>query len=415
MKFFASVCSFCLVGCAGLIDGLDSKDVSHQQARAISNVSQRSKIANADLSSHNSRFMHKPRSHGHHKRSPEQLEKELDDMARRVRSLSNQKLAKQLSSQLDEARASLCVQPGFRKHERVLCENFMRQACTHAFLQGKAGRRLPTPYCQLFYQHKKPESVQILEKAYERTVETIENILSSVGEAISGAFGGAKQEENVTSQSESVVVPGCRDEEWKSKSGRDCADYATDDLCTSRGTPGDGWLDEWGDFKEEENNGMTAADACCICGGGLRETGPAPAPAPASGPSPAFAAAAPSSGISIPAGLAPAPAPQEPHGPFFELGKGPRPLLEHGVSGRLVEHEDGRTMVSDWGREFGPKSEQTDFKIICAKHPGNEWCRLHGHYEQEQPQGRSDSRRMAGFSATFLVASLAGFWSAGLD
>merc|ERR1740117_136938 len=86
--------------------------------------------------------------------------------------------------------------------------------------------------------------------------------------------------------------------------------------------------------------------------------GAAPAPAAASSPGPA---------------LAPAPA-----GPALFGGKVGRPLPDQGFDGELVEHKDFDTQVEDWQTEFGPNAGHRNFREICADHPNNEWCRIHG-------------------------------------
>lgn len=135
--------------------------------------------------------------------------------------------------------------------------------------------------------------------------------------------------------------------------------------------------------------------------------GPSPGPAPApAGKAPAAAApsgAAPS-GASAPApspmsGPAPGPVP----GPFtpglsgnypwvpvaddekyYYKADGKDPSRLHmteslklptqGYWGKLVEHEDGKTSISDWGKEFGPQSAN-GYCNICRAHPDNAWCR----------------------------------------
>jgi len=369
---------------AGLADGLDSKV---------------------------DRFMHKPKPHAHHKKSPEQMEKEVEDMARRVRSLAHGKVGKQLSKEVDTVRASLCSQQGFKRHERVPCENFMRQAC-HSFLLREAkggegtrsGKSVPAHYCQQFFQVKQPptlgEVVEDVGKAYDHAVDSADDALNEVNSALTGDSKSDPEAEKVKQKPErSTSDSDCVDATWKSKSGRDCSDYEMGDWCTSRGTPGDGWLEDWGDFKDYGSDGMTAADACCACGGGIRVadgTPGAPAPAPAAAPfSPAGAPAAP-------------PGIQAPTQPFHELGKEMRPLQDQGVSGPLVpEHADGETMVTDWQKEFGPGAGLRDLKAICSKYQDNEWCRLNGYYDKEKPKRSSSAPLDARLSSMLLVVMLA--------
>ncbi|CAD7956074.1 unnamed protein product [Amoebophrya sp. A25] len=64
---------------------------------------------------------------------------------------------------------------------------------------------------------------------------------------------------------------------------------------------------------------------------------------------------------------------------------GPKPsgdptgdLPEQGFEGDMVNHVDGETQTDDWRREFGPGQPDT-YASVCAEHPNNEWCRLHGY------------------------------------
>lgn len=78
-------------------------------------------------------------------------------------------------------------------------------------------------------------------------------------------------------------------------------------------------------------------------------------------------------------GPAPGPAPM---GPFFG-GKAARPLPEQGFDGKRVgTYKDLDSHVADWQMEFGPNAGHRSFSAICADHQGNEWCRLHGYYDQ---------------------------------
>lgn len=60
-----------------------------------------------------------------------------------------------------------------------------------------------------------------------------------------------------------------------------------------------------------------------------------------------------------------------------------QPLHEQGFKGDFVMHKDMDTHTSDWREEFGPKSGQRTYREICADNPGNEWCRLHGFFDEE--------------------------------
>lgn len=74
------------------------------------------------------------------------------------------------------------------------------------------------------------------------------------------------------------------------------------------------------------------------------------------------------------AAAGPAPGPS----PALFGGKFLRELPEQGLEGEAVKHEDQMTMGDDWMQEHGKWSGSRSFQAICADHPGNEWCRLHG-------------------------------------
>lgn len=75
--------------------------------------------------------------------------------------------------------------------------------------------------------------------------------------------------------------------------------------------------------------------------------------------------------------------------------------------GESVQHVNMKTAASDWGMEFGPSSGQREFWEICADHPYNEWCRLHGYYRRaEEPPRRSGSTSSGVvFTAAVIVLS----------
>jgi hypothetical protein len=184
-------------------------------------------------------------------------------------------------------------------------------------------------------------------------------------------------------------VPGCKNfpKGWADAKGNDCEDYAEGQWCTRHGGYGEGWLDEWGTFgnvTDKVITGKTAQQACCVCGGGFQEypqmllAGSAPAAAPAGTPIP---------GIT---------------GPILGSKTG-RVLQAQGFSGKLVIHEDAKTMTDDWGREFGPNAGHKDIKTICQDHPGNEWCSLHGYYGY----GKKSGAPLKSIVASFLVVLLA--------
>jgi len=195
-------------------------------------------------------------------------------------------------------------------------------------------------------------------------------------------------EEKAEEEDTKPPASGCKNSPkgWEDSKGRDCEDYAEGEWCTRHGGYGDAWLDEWGTFEDFANKGTSAKEACCVCGGGLRKDsdkgGEPPVAKPGSAPSPAQPSAP-----AGPAADAPVPALT---GPILD-GKGNKPLQEQGYSGELVIHEDGDTMTSDWGREFGPKAGHRDIKSICLQHPGNEWCDLHGYYDKPRSDASTKS------------------------
>ena len=70
--------------------------------------------------------------------------------------------------------------------------------------------------------------------------------------------------------------PGCSNNpsNWVDSEGDDCSFYAEGSNCV-----------DFGDLYAD-NNGITAKQACCVCGGGLNNKSDGPAPAPAPGPPP---------------------------------------------------------------------------------------------------------------------------------
>ncbi|KAK3278006.1 hypothetical protein CYMTET_14025 [Cymbomonas tetramitiformis] len=65
-----------------------------------------------------------------------------------------------------------------------------------------------------------------------------------------------------------------------------CNTYYSDNLCTSSGGYGSGWLTEWGSFSGWTSYGLDATEACCVCGGGSRPSPPPPSPPPPKPPPP---------------------------------------------------------------------------------------------------------------------------------
>lgn len=130
--------------------------------------------------------------------------------------------------------------------------------------------------------------------------------------------------------------------------------------------------------------------------------GPAPAPGPMGGPSPA---------APVPAPFIPGVSAGKPWGniaddeAYYYAKGGKDPMRLHmnsdmklptqGYWGKLVEHEDMKTSVGDWGHEFGPKSGHESFDSICRQHPNNPWC-------EEQGYGRHRRNACPAVSAHLL-------------
>ena len=61
----------------------------------------------------------------------------------------------------------------------------------------------------------------------------------------------------------------CADlEGWVSSTGFGCAEYGSENWCTSDGGFGEGWQQELGAFADWGVDGVDATMACCVCGGG---------------------------------------------------------------------------------------------------------------------------------------------------
>lgn len=71
---------------------------------------------------------------------------------------------------------------------------------------------------------------------------------------------------------------------WQDAFGASCTQYVTSQWCTPYGAPGTGWAPWWGTMDEFAVENVSAADACCGCGGGVGGTRP-PSFAPTSAPS----------------------------------------------------------------------------------------------------------------------------------
>ena len=66
----------------------------------------------------------------------------------------------------------------------------------------------------------------------------------------------------------------CRDEPplWRDSGNFDCAHYGTSRWCTPAKGYGSGWSPSWGAFADFSVAGVSATDACCLCGGGATGT-----------------------------------------------------------------------------------------------------------------------------------------------
>lgn len=53
---------------------------------------------------------------------------------------------------------------------------------------------------------------------------------------------------------------------WTDSEGYNCRQYGEYNWCTQDGQKGDGWDDQWGDFRDFSNRGYDATEICCECG-----------------------------------------------------------------------------------------------------------------------------------------------------
>jgi hypothetical protein len=60
---------------------------------------------------------------------------------------------------------------------------------------------------------------------------------------------------------------------WVDSSDDGCATYVDDLWCTPQGATGSGWSSGWGSIEDWAQNGVSALDACCGCGGGIVSSG----------------------------------------------------------------------------------------------------------------------------------------------
>lgn len=129
--------------------------------------------------------------------------------------------------------------------------------------------------------------------------------------------------------------------------------------------------------------GAPAAGAPVAAAGGA-SPGPAPSPGPAGSPGPA----------PVPAPFIPGVSAGKPWGPIaddeaYYYKKGGKDMSRlhmteamklptQGYWGKLVEHEDMKTSIADWQKEFGPPSHQDSLKAICKQNPDSIWCKRRG-------------------------------------
>jgi hypothetical protein len=60
---------------------------------------------------------------------------------------------------------------------------------------------------------------------------------------------------------------------WNASDGKSCAFYKREQLCTPTGRFGERWGSTYGKFEDWANNGVSADQACCACGGGKKTLG----------------------------------------------------------------------------------------------------------------------------------------------
>lgn len=129
---------------------------------------------------------------------------------------------------------------------------------------------------------------------------------------------------------------------------------------------------------------------------------PAPVPAPPAPAPEVIAAPAPAAAIPAPA---PAPAPVADDEAYYYKKDGKwsgrlhmdekLKLPAQGYWGKLVEHEDQKTVTGDWGSEFGPAAAHRSYFKICKDHPDNVWCERQGFLKHS-----------AGYKAAVSLAAL---------
>jgi hypothetical protein len=84
---------------------------------------------------------------------------------------------------------------------------------------------------------------------------------------------GSRLSKSTLSESELIELTACRDSpaDWSDYDGETCEDYAQKKYCTRLGQAGEGWNSAWGTFVKYGRDGAAAPQACCQCGGGLKD------------------------------------------------------------------------------------------------------------------------------------------------
>mmetsp|Transcript_111146 Transcript_111146/g.358532 ORF Transcript_111146/g.358532 Transcript_111146/m.358532 type:complete len:112 (-) Transcript_111146:151-486(-) len=99
-----------------------------------------------------------------------------------------------------------------------------------------------------------------------------------------------------------------------------------------------------------------------------------------------------------------------PYNTMHEDGGSP----EQGLSGPLVEHDDGETYTADWGREFGPKAGHRHVLDICKDYPDNQWCRnqraKYFVFPTEKPPEPNTSMSMFGLALAAAVLAATAYF-----
>lgn len=172
-------------------------------------------------------------------------------------------------------------------------------------------------------------------------------------------------------------------------------------------TSGEGFCEEY--FKEKKRTKKVIEAHTAPAPAPVPAPSPVQAPAPAPEPEKKLKAPAPAPAAATnatkPVGPAPAPASAPAPGPapvaddeayyYKEGGKDASrlhmdeklKLPAQGYWGKLVEHEDQKTVTGDWGKEFGPG--RGTYAEICKEHPESGWCTRHGHHRHSSGQKAS--------------------------